>query len=43
MTEIKTKNIIACVNDEDNYVVVKCGNTSITYPLDEMRKIFNGF
>ena len=43
MDEIKTKNMIVCITEEDNYCVIKCGSTSVTYPLDEMRKVFNGF
>lgn len=41
MTEItKTNNIEIVTNKDENYVVVKCGTTSITYPLDEMKLIF---
>ena len=41
MTEItKTENVEIVANKDDNYVVVKCGNTCITYPLDEMKLIF---
>jgi len=36
----ETKNIRAVVCKEDNFVVVTCGKTQITYPLDEMKLIF---
>ena len=36
----KTKNIEVIVCKDENYVVVHCGQTSITYPLNEMKLIF---
>lgn len=40
MEVTKTKHVEVIVLREQNSVVVKCGPSSITYPLDEMKLIF---